>query len=323
MKQNITRELIYSIARHSNWQAAGIERKLRSEGLYATPRNWATFARLFLLGTGASFTLAGIVFFFAYNWTDMHKFVKLGLLQFLLLAITFAALVPRFSKTIRNVLLTASAVLVGVLFAVYGQIYQTGANAFDFFWGWTYCVVLWVLVANFQPLWFIFLALLNTTFILYTQQVATHWSFALVLDALFILNAVAVVVWEALEAKGKVNVQHRWFPRIVGLAAIVFITISMISLLYNNFNDFREDYGLALLLGFGMYGAAIWYGMRKRELFYLTAVPFSAIAFFTALIIRIGENLPELMLMLATVFVIGSITLLVQYLGNLYRQWHG
>ncbi|WP_266203296.1 DUF2157 domain-containing protein [Pontibacter kalidii] len=320
MRQSITRELIYSIARHSNWHAASIENKLRSEGLYATPRNWATFIRLFLLGAGASFTLAGVIFFFAYNWADMHKFVKLGLLEFLVLAITIAALVPSFSKTLRNVLLTASAVLVGVLFAVYGQIYQTGANAFDFFWGWTYCVVLWVLVANFQPLWFVFLALLNTTFILYTQQVATHWGFALVLDALFILNAGAVVVWEVLAAKGKVNVQHRWFPRIVGLAAIAFITVSMISLLFNNF---REDYGLALLLGFGMYGTATWYGLRVRELFYLTAVPFSAIAFLTALILRVGENLPELMLMLATVFVIGSITLLVQYLGNLYRQWHG
>ncbi|WP_276498731.1 DUF2157 domain-containing protein [Pontibacter litorisediminis] len=320
MRQSINRELIYSVARHSNWQAAGIENKLRSEEVYATARSWATFVRLFLLGTGASFTLAGIVFFFAYNWADMHKFVKLGLLEFLLLATTLAALLPKFSKTIRNVLLTGSAVLVGVLFAVYGQIYQTGANAFDFFWGWTYCVVLWVLVANFQPLWFIFLALLNTTFILYTQQVATHWSFALVLDALFVLNAAAVVVWEVLAVKGKVNVQHRWFPRIVGLAAIVFITISMISLLFSNF---EEDYGLALLLGCGMYGGAIWYGKRVRELFYLTAVPFSAIAFLTALFLRIGENLPELMFMLVTVFVVGSITLLVQYLGNLYRQWHG
>ncbi|SFG76930.1 DUF2157 domain-containing protein [Pontibacter chinhatensis] len=320
MKQNITRELIYSIARHSNWQAAGIEDKLRNEELYATPRDWATFARLFLLGTGASFTLAGIVFFFAYNWADMHKFVKLGMLQFLLLATTFAALVPRFSKTIRNVLLTASAVLVGVLFSVYGQIYQTGANAFDFFWGWTYCVVLWVLVANFQPLWFIFLVLLNTTFILYTQQMATHWGFALVMDALFILNAAAVVVWEVLAAKGRVRVQHRWFPRIIGLAAVTAITISMISLL---FSSLREDYGLALFLGLGMCGGAIWYGLRVRELFYLTAVPFSAIAFLTAVFVKIGENLPELTLLFVTLFVIGSVNLVVQHLGSLYRQWYG
>ncbi|MCX2741279.1 DUF2157 domain-containing protein [Pontibacter anaerobius] len=320
MKQSITRELIISIARHSNWQASGIGNRLRSEGLYATPRNWATFIRLFLLGTGASFTLAGIIFFFAYNWADMHKFVKLGILEFLLLATTVAALITRLNKTIRNVLLTASAMLVGVLFAVYGQIYQTGANAFDFFWGWTYCVVLWVLVANFQPLWFIFLALLNTTFILYTQQVATHWSFAVVLDVLFILNAAAVIAWEVLAAKGRVNVQHRWFPRILGLAAISLVTVSMISLLFTNI---REDYGLAYLLGFSMYGGAIWYGLRVRELFYLTAVPFSAIAFFTALITRFIDKAPELIMLLASLFVVGSITLLIQYLGKINRQWHG
>lgn len=320
MKQIITRDLIYSIARHSNWQATGVDKKLRSEKIYATPGRWASFIRLFLLGAGASFTIAGIIFFFAYNWAEMHKFLKLGILEFLLLATTAAAFFINFNKTTRNVLLTASTVLVGVLFAVFGQIYQTGANTFDFFWGWTYCVVLWVLVANFQPLWLIFLALLNTTFILYTQQVATHWSFAVMLDVLFLINATAVVTWEVLAAKGRVNLQHRWFPRIVGLTAIAAITISMIYVLFAGFD---EDYGLAYLLGFALYGFAFWFGHKQRELFYLSAVPFSAIAFFTALTIRIGEGIPEIMLMLATLFVMGSITLLVQYLIKINRHWHG
>ncbi|WP_299822371.1 DUF2157 domain-containing protein [uncultured Pontibacter sp.] len=320
MKGNITRELIYTIARHSNWQAAGIAAKLRSEKIHATPHAWTSFIRLFLLGAGASFTLAGIIFFFAYNWADMHKFVKLGLIELLLVATTAAALFWKGSKTTKNMLLTASTVLVGVLFAVFGQIYQTGANAFDFFSGWVYFVVLWVLVANFQPLWFIFLALVNTTVILYTQQVATHWSFAAMLDVLFILNAAAVVVWEFLAAKGRVRVQHRWFPRVVGLAAISAITLSMISLL---FSEFKADFGLAYLLGVGMYGVAIWHGLRTKDLFYLSAIPFSAIIVVTGIILRMGEHLMEVVLMVATLFVIGSITLLIQYLGKLNRKWHG
>lgn len=320
MKSNINRELIYAIARHSNWQKKSMERTLRSEGVYATTRSWANFIRLFLLGVGASFTIAGIIFFFAYNWDEMHKFLKLGILEFLLLATTATALFTKLHKTIKNVLLTASAVLVGVLFAVFGQIYQTGANAFDFFFGWTYCVVLWVLVANFQPLWFVFLALVNTTFVLYTQQVATHWTFEIVLDVLFLLNAVAVIIWEILAAKGRVQEQHRWFPRVVGLVAIVVITISMISLL---FTGLKQDYGLAYLLGFSVYGAAVWYGHRVRDLFYLSAIPFSAISVGTAVIVRMGENVPEFIMLLATLFVMGSITLLVQYLGKLNRQWHG
>ena len=181
-------------------------------------------------------------------------------------------------------------------------------------------MVLWVIVARFQPLWFIFLVLLNTTFVLYTQQVATHWNFAVVLDVLFIINATAVVVWEVLAAKGRVGIQHRWFPRLVGLAAITFITSSMISAL---FAGIREDFGLAYLLGAAVYGAGIAYGLKVRDIFYLTALPFSAIAVVTAGLVRIGENVPEIMLLLATLFVIGSITLLVQYLGKLNRQWHG
>lgn len=320
MKPHLTREIIYSIARHSNWREAGIAAWLRKGQVYAGPQDWIKFVRLFLLGLGGSFLISGIIFFFAYNWADMHKFVKLGLIELLILAVTFAAVFVKLSSTVTNVLLTASTMLVGVLFAVFGQIYQTGANAYDFFLGWTMCVVLWVLVARFQPLWFIFLALLNTTFVLYTQQVATHWSFAVVMDVLFIINAAAVVIWEVLAAKDRVGIQHRWFPRLVGLAAITCITISMISAL---FAGIREDYGLAYVLGVAMYGAGIAYGLKVRDIFYLTAIPFSGIAVVTAILVRIGEDVPEIMLLLATLFVVGSITLLIQYLGKLNRQWHG
>ena len=320
MKPLLTREIIYSIARHSNWRETGIAAWLRKEQVYAGPNDWIKFIRLFLLGLGGSFLISGIIFFFAYNWADMHKFVKLGLIELLILALTFVAVFTKLSSTVKNVLLTAGTMLVGVLFAVFGQIYQTGANAYDFFLGWTMCVVLWVVVARFQPLWFILLALLNTTFVLYTQQVVMHWSFAVVLDIMFIINAAAVVIWEVLAAKGRVGIQHRWFPRLVALAAITVVTISMI---YTLFAGIRHDDGLAYLLGVAMYGAGITYGLRIRDIFYLTALPFSAIAVVTAILVRLGENIPEFMLLLATLFVVGSITLLMQYLGKLNRQWHG
>jgi uncharacterized membrane protein len=320
MKSYLTRDIIHSIARHSNWHEAGIAAWLRKEQVYAGPGDWIKFMRLFLLGLGGSFLVAGVIFFFAYNWANMHKFVKLGLLELLILAVTFAAVFTKLSSSAKNVLLTASTMLVGVLFAVFGQIYQTGANAYDFFLGWTMCVVLWVLVARFQPLWFIFLVLLNTTFILYTQQVATGWTLAAVFDALFVLNATAVVVWEVLAAQGKISLQHRWFPRLVGLAAITTITMSMI---WNLFVGIDEDYGVAFFLGAAMYGAGIWHGLRVRDIFYLTALPFSGIAFVAAALVRLGQNVPEMMLLLATLFVVGSITLLVQYLTTLNRQWHG
>ncbi len=90
MIQRITRELIYTIARHSNWTAENIGSWFRKENIYASTADWIRFIRLFVLVLGAGFIVSGIVFFFAYNWSDMHKFVKLGIVQVLLVSVTIA-----------------------------------------------------------------------------------------------------------------------------------------------------------------------------------------------------------------------------------------
>ncbi|MFD3001397.1 DUF2157 domain-containing protein [Pontibacter toksunensis] len=320
MKPNITRDLLYSVARHSNWREGSMEAKLRSTNIYASTRDWASFVRLLLLGTGAGFVVAGIVFFFAYNWADMHKFVKLGLLEVLILLLACAILFSKLSTGIKNMLLTGSALLVGVLFAVFGQIYQTGANAYDFFMGWTACIALWVVVSRFPPLWLIFLALANTTLMLYAQQVAVHWPFAVLLDLLFIVNASAVVVWEALTLKGKISALSRWFPRVVCLAAVTAITISMIA---NIFDSFQQDWGLCFLLVVAGYTAGMWHGRRTHDLFYLSVIPFSGIVVAASFIARLVEFAPELMVLLACLFVIGSTTLLVRHIIHTNHKWHG
>ncbi|GAA4434352.1 DUF2157 domain-containing protein [Pontibacter saemangeumensis] len=320
MKPHITRDLLYSIARHSNWRPGGIEAMLRSSGIYAGPRNWASLLRLLLLGAGVSFIVAGVVFFFAYNWDAMHKFLKLGLLQALIVIVTAYVLLSKRSETTRNLLLTGNAMLVGVLFAVFGQVYQTGANAYDFFLGWTCCVALWVAVAKYPPLWLLFMALVNTTLFLYVQQVATHWPFAVLLDLLFVLNGTAVLVWELVAHKTKNRTRSRWLQRVLGLAAVTAITISLVVGIYANM---EEDWGLCVLLAALGYGAGIWHGQRVRDLFYLSVIPFSGIVVVASLIVRMADKTPELLLLLASLFVIGSTTLLVRNIIRINHKWHG
>ena len=45
--------------------------------MYADKRQWKQFLSIFLLAAGVGFTVAGIIFFFAYNWEDLPKFAKL------------------------------------------------------------------------------------------------------------------------------------------------------------------------------------------------------------------------------------------------------
>ena len=318
--EKVTRELIHSIARHSNWRAQSIATWLRTGKVYADTQDWIKFLQLFLLGLGGSFIVAGVVFFFAYNWADMHKFIKLGMLESLLLVVTLVAVFGNLSKVVKNVLLTASVMLTGVMFAVFGQIYQTGANAYDFFLGWTMSVALWVLISRFQPLWLIFLALINTTFILYTNQVATHIPFNAVLNILFGINAAVVIVWEVLHAQNVIRSPHKWLPRVVALATIVPLTISMIVGMYD---DFRGDYGLSFMLAAVIFAAGIWQGLRTKDLFYLSVIPFSVIIVVAAGIVRLAGSDPVGIFLLASVFVIGSITLLIRNIININRKWHG
>ena len=41
---------------------------LPRQALYANKRQWNQFLSIFLLAAGIGFTVAGIIFFFAYNW---------------------------------------------------------------------------------------------------------------------------------------------------------------------------------------------------------------------------------------------------------------
>ena len=113
---------------------------------------------------------AGVIFFFAFNWDDIHKFVKLGLVVTLLLGCMIPVLFLKLKPLYKHILLTTSSVLIGVSFAVYGQIYQTGADAYDFFLGWTIFVTLWVLSTRFSALWLLFFTLTTVTTILYFDQ---------------------------------------------------------------------------------------------------------------------------------------------------------
>jgi len=123
--------------------------------------DWAKWTSIFCLILGSALVLSGVVFFFAYNWQDLHRFAKLGLLQGLVLSSLIATHYIGVQKLPGQLCLLSASVLVGVCFAVYGQIYQTGADAFSFFTIWTIAIIPWVLAARFAPLWILWMILVN------------------------------------------------------------------------------------------------------------------------------------------------------------------
>lgn len=134
----------------------------RARTLIVSPDRLAAWFDMGLLFMGVGLALAGIVFFFAYNWSELHRFAKLGLLGALLLGGVAVAWTSWSTHPLRAKLgILSSSVLVGVFLAVYGQIYQTGADAWELFAGWAALIMGWTLIARFQALWMLWLIILH------------------------------------------------------------------------------------------------------------------------------------------------------------------
>lgn len=311
----IGREDIQIISQHSNWSSKSINQLLKRD-IYNDQTAWLKFLRLFFIGLGVCFTTAGILFFFAYNWADLHKFIKMGLIQGLLIVITLVIVFSKIRLDIKQILLTGASMLVGVLFAVFGQVYQTGANAYDFFLSWTLFITLWTLVSNFAPLWLLFIGLVNTTIVLYAQQVAYNWEPIFILTILFVIN----LLFLTITILGKTFIEEidppNWFTNILSLAVVSCSTMGICLGIF----DFEPSFYLLLILTIAFYGLGIRYGLEQKRSFYLAIIPFSLIIIISALLLKIADDWS--IFFLISIFVIVSVTVLIIQLIKLQKQWN-
>ncbi|PIF47497.1 putative membrane protein DUF2157 [Chryseobacterium sp. 52] len=314
--KNIQREDIHMISRHSNMTEQEIANALK-ENVYNDQAMWQKFLRLLLITLGIGFTTAGIIFFFAYNWADLNKFVKLGITEILVIATTVIVLLPKINTTTKNIVLTGSSFLVGALFAVFGQIYQTGANAYDFFLAWTLFITLWVVVSNFAPLWLLLIVLINTTFFLYTEQVARDWPTILVVTLHFLFNAAVLITFIFLEKDKKIKNIPKWFIYILGIGCATFATIGMVIGILDGYHSIFPFLTLTIL---PVYALGIRHGIQSKNGFYLSVIPLSLIIIISALLFKISDG--EVMFLIVGLFIIVSITLVIMNLINLQKKWN-
>jgi uncharacterized membrane protein len=311
----IEREDIQIITRHSNWSEKSIDNILKKD-IYSDKESWHKFLRLFFISLGVGFTTAGIIFFFAYNWADLHKFIKIGLIEGLIISLTLVILFSKISLDIKNILFTGTSILVGVLFAVFGQIYQTGANAYDFFLGWTMFITIWVFVSNYAPLWLVFITLINTTLILYSQQVAHDWSEVFVFTLLFLINLLFLIITLVGKKTTKEIKPPIWFTNLIAFASVSFSTIG-ISL--GIFDQKQTPFFILIIITSILYALGIKYGLKGKSGFYLSIIPFSIIVIISAFLIKLSNDAG--MFFIISLFIIASVTFVIKNLINLQKKW--
>ena len=125
------------------------------------PRQWAQWTMALLVAFGTGLVLTGVIYFFAYNWDAVPDLVKLGGLQIAVVLATGGAWWLGPDRLAGRMSLIAATCLVGVFLAVFGQIYQTGADSWQLFALWAALITPWTLVSRMPVLWLIWLVLVN------------------------------------------------------------------------------------------------------------------------------------------------------------------
>lgn len=309
------REDIYIISRNSNWSTENVDAALKRD-VYQDATAWKKFLRLFFISLAIGFITSGLIFFFAYNWAGMHRFFKLGLVETVLTAVILIALVSKFNVLVKNILLTAASVLVGALFAVFGQIYQTNATAFDFFLGWTAFTMLWVIATNFAVLWVFFLYLLNATLVLYVTMHLGQFTEKHLYLLMVFLNGFWLLLFIFLSKNYDYFKIPNWLKN---LSFITIVSIASLGIAEGILEKFSTMSIYLIILTVLIYGVGLLYAFKQKNLIFLAVIPFSLIFILAALWIKLLPK--EWVYLINGLFITIGAGYLIKYLLVIQRKW--
>ena len=239
--------------------------------VYPSRRSWLVFFDKALLIIGAIALVLSLVFFIAYNWINMGKMGKLALVEGALvitIALYVALSFRRRFQLIRQLLLLIASVITGSLLALFGQVYQTGADTWQLFFGWAILIIPWVIIARFPALWLLWLGLVNTGLILYFGVmdfafVSYFYEGVLQIGVLAAVNFVALNLWLAFidrqlpsVTRSRFKSELNWSAYVVGLLSSYFITYLAILYVFDDANIVMTL--IALLLWMSWCGFMVW-----------------------------------------------------------------
>lgn len=276
--------------------------------VYPSKRTWLDFFNKALLIIGAVALVLSLVFFIAYNWQNLGKIGKFALVEGAL-AITIALYVSlsfrRQFQLIRQLLLLIASIITGSLLALFGQVYQTGADTWQLFFAWALLITPWVVIARFPALWLLWLWLINAFLLLYLDVANLQFiKYSLQnisqVAILALFNFIAFYSWligfdnktsssipylfhrinvkksTAQINSAQTNSSLHWSTYVVGFLSTFFMTYLAIVTVFDNGNIWATL--IATIVWLGWCGFMLWqFYQRRLDLLMLTYLSFSII----------------------------------------------
>ena len=301
---------------------------LHFSGIIPDKHHWRSFLQVLLSSLGTVFLLTGILFFFAFNWADMTKWQKFAGIEIFIIFAAIFAWIKGPDKLSGKLGTLAAGTLIGVLMAVYGQIYQTGADPYELFMYWGIILLPLVVAVRLPAFWVMWLVIVNLAISLYVKQgLGGGVYLEYTPHFLVALNLIFLAIWNIMQSRQIAWMQEPWTHWVVAIACLVAATIMAaiaIDHISRGWANHKIYNSLSTLLYIFVAGGFVYfYQFVKRDLFILSLVITSVciLSFVMYFELNIGYSNFRSQLLIVAIMVLGEATAAAMWLRRTHLNW--
>ena len=107
-----------------------------------------------------------------------------------------------------------------------------------------------------------------------------------------------------------------WLLKIVALVSVSYATIGIV---IGILGKYQAAFPILILITTLIFVLGIWYGLKTKNGFYLSVIPFSLIIIVSALLLKISGG--KMMFLFVSLFIIAGVSLTIKYLIYIQKEW--
>ncbi len=317
-----TRSHLIELIEQGHIPAEKINAALAAIKVFPEGKEWLRFVDHLLMWLGGLAIAFAAMFFIAYNWDELGRFTKFGMVEGLIIITVLAYWKLDEHKVGAKVALLMATIFLGVLLALYGQTYQTGADTWQLFFNWALLMLPWTIIGRFPAIWMLWIVLINLSIVLYSMTFRSAIWFMFDSDSgtfwlLFAFDTLALVIWELLSNRWQ-WLAERWAVRLLAIASGVSITWLTIFAIF--------EHRASLLPGvvWPLWMAAMYlvYRRVRPDLFMLAGTALSCIVVTVCFMAKqILRDLDAGGFLFLAIMIIGMGTGAAVWLRNVHREF--
>ena len=270
--------------------------------------------RFFLLFS-VIFLIAGVTSFTAYNWENMSNIEKLAVPSVLIIVGLVAYLFLK-KEIYKNLAIFFSSFMIGTLFAVYGQVYQTGADVWILFRNWAIFLIIPMVATGYYSVMTLFSIVVAIATSFYLDL---YLSGAIIPFLSSLIFGIILIVYPFLQKSFKFKFNNVFYNTMIGIFYICFMASGSIAI-----NE--DDYGfIAIILYLAFVGVVylVGYGQLKKitvKVLSITSLGVFGVAFIMRMIKNIFFTDVTVYILLSLLVIIGTIAGVVKSVSKLENE---